>query len=219
MLACLMRVKNEERILARTLDAMPFVDQFIVADNGSTDSTLNILKWYPSTVLHTEGLNAERDIQLTYRKALEMGADWALQMDADEEWEQRAATELSKLTQQDFVVGWTFRKMPFIIHKDFYRIDRGWAAFTLYEMRAAWPILLFKCQPSCYFEDPRQCSQGVVKGLRGPVRASDLRVKHWIIENAEAMDRKIANLRRHHPDRDYSDHRDDELAVYKRWAE
>ena len=219
MLACLMRVKNEEKNLARTLDAMPFVDQFIVADNGSTDSTLNILKWYSSTVLHTEGLNAERDIQLTYEKALEIGADWALQMDADEEWEKRAAIELPKLLEDDFVVGWTFRKMPFIIHKGFYRIDRGWAAFTLPEMQFAWPILLFKCQPNCYFEDPRQCSQGVVKGLVGPVRASDLRVKHWVIETKEEMDRKIASLRRHHPDRDYSDHRDDELAVFKRWIE
>lgn len=220
MLVCLMRIKNEEKNIRRTFDAMPFVDHFIVADNGSTDGTIELIRQYPSTVLHTQGFNPEKDIQLTYDVALKMGADWALQMDADEEWEKRAATDLIKLTQQDLVVGWTFRKMPFIMSDEFYRIDGEWAAFTMYEMQFAWPILLFKCQPNCYFEDPRSTDQGVVKGLRGPVRASDLRVKHWLIDSEERMKHKLSFYPRILPDRDvhneYADHED---AVFMRWRE
>lgn len=219
MLACLIRMKNEEKRIPRCFDAMPFVDQFIAVDNGSTDGTLDVLRQYPTTVIRTEGLNAQRDIQLAYEKALEMGATWALQMDTDEEWEKRAETELVKLTQDPLVVGWVFRKCPFIMSNEFYRIDEPWAAFTLWEWQFAWPILLFKCQPQCYFEDPRQCDQGVVKGLSGPVRASDLRVKHWIIDSQEQMERKIAFYKKYHPDRDLSQYRDHENAVFMRWRE
>jgi len=219
MLVCLMRVKNAERKIARTLDAMPFVDRFIVVDNGCTDGTLDIVRQYPSTILHTKGLHADRDIQLAYEEALGMGADWVLQMDADEEWEKRAATELPKLLEDDFAVGWRFRKMCFVIYKDFYRTDRGWAPFCEPEWELAWPILLFRCQPTCYFEDPRQCSQGVVKGLRGPIRSSDLRVKHWGWDSEEDIERKLAFYKKYHPDRDLSHLRNDELAVFKRWIE
>jgi len=220
MLVCLMRIKNAERHIRRSFDAMPFVDHFIVAENGSTDGTVELLKQYPCTILHTNSLNADRDLQATYEVALKMGADWALQMDSDEEWEKRAITDLIKLTQQDIVVGWTFRKMPFILSDEFYRIDGEWAAFTLEEMKFAWPILLFKCQPNCYFEDPRVADQGVIKGLRGPVRASDLRVKHWTIESEERLATKLAYSKRIVPDRDlYNEYCDHENAVFMRWHE
>ena len=220
MLVCLMRIKNGEKHIRRSFDAMPFVDHFIVAENNSTDGTVELLKQYPCTILRGHNLNAQRDLQATYDVALKMGADWALQMDADEEWEKRAATDLIKLTQQDLIVGWTFRKMPFIMSDEFYRIDGEWAAFTLEEMKFAWPILLFRCQPNCYFEDPRICEQGVVKGLRGPVQASDLRVKHWTIESEERLKTKLAYANRVVPDRDlYNEYCDHENAVFMRWHE
>jgi len=219
MLACLMRFKNNERTLARTLDAMPFVDKFILVNNGSEDNTPDIAARYPSIILSTEGFQADRDMNVAYKKALEIGADWALHMDADEEWEARAATDFIKLTQQDLIAGWTFRKMCFVIYKDFYRIDREWAAFCEPHMQFAWPLLLFRCQPQAYFEDPRQMEPGCIKNLHGPIRASDLRVKHWTLDSEEDIERKMAFYRKNSPDNDYSYLRNDEQATFKRWIE
>ncbi len=219
MLVCLMRFKNNERTLARTLDAMPFVDKFILVNNGSEDSSPDIAAQYPSIVLPTEGLQADRDMNVAYKKALEIGADWALHMDADEEWEARAETDFIKLTQQDLVTGWTFRKMCFVVYKDFYRVDGNWAAFCEPHMQFAWPLLLFQCQPQAYFEEPRQIEPGCIKNFHGAIRASDLRVKHWTIDSEEEIERKIAFLRVHRPDNDYSHLRNDERAMFRRWIE
>ncbi len=216
MLVCLIRVQNNERKIARTLKAMPFVDHFFVVDNNSTDGTLDIVAQYPHTIVHTEGLNGPRDFNLIYPLVLKMGADWGLWMDADEEWEKRAAAELPKLTQQDLIVGWRFPVCPFVIYKDFYRIDRGWAPFT---MPGIQPLKLFRCQPQLYWEDPRSLELGLVKGLRGPIRDSGLRIKHWTGETQEEIERKLAFYKRYNPDKDYSHLRDDGLAVYKRWKE
>ncbi len=186
MLVCIMRVKDEEDRIRRCLDSMPFVDKFIVVDNGSTDDTVTIVGEYPSTVLHTEGVDAPRDLNLAYQEALRQGATHVLWMDADEEWEARAAEEFPKMLAQD-VAAWTFRVYPFVLSKTHYRVDGPWAQFT-----EQGQTRLFQAQKDVFWKSERKAHAGLPRGLKGLVGRSDLRIKHWTIETPEEAERKVA---------------------------
>ncbi len=72
---------NEERNLPRCLEALRWVDEIIVVDTNSTDSTVNIAKSFGATVL-TEpwhGYGAQKNIAMAHAKG-----PWVLNIDADE---------------------------------------------------------------------------------------------------------------------------------------
>lgn len=82
-IALVMIVKNEERCLRRCLQsAAPYVDEIIIVDTGSTDSTLAIAKSFQAQIFHFDWVNdfaAARNESLTHATA-----DWHLILDADE---------------------------------------------------------------------------------------------------------------------------------------
>lgn len=93
-ISALVGVKNEEELIERCIDHLFTigVDDVIVEDYGSTDSTLEILKKYSSNSLKIVNFDESQDtnekdwgnneaaiIQST-------GADWVLLLDADEFW-------------------------------------------------------------------------------------------------------------------------------------
>ena len=82
-----MIVKNEEKYLDRCLAAIkPILDsidsELIIADTGSTDSTVEIAKKYTDNVFHFEWINdfaAARNSTLDRAKG-----EWYMFLDADE---------------------------------------------------------------------------------------------------------------------------------------
>ncbi|MGN7169663.1 glycosyltransferase [Paenibacillus cellulositrophicus] len=84
-----MIVKNEEKVLSRCLDSVKDkVDEIIIVDTGSTDSTLEISKKYTSKVYHYEWQN---DFSAARNESLKHAtSDFILVLDADEYLEQDA---------------------------------------------------------------------------------------------------------------------------------
>ncbi len=79
-----MIVKNEEKNLARCLaSAHPYVDEIVVVDTGSQDSTLEIAAQFGATIDHFDWCDdfaAARNYSLT-----KVSGEWILHLDADEE--------------------------------------------------------------------------------------------------------------------------------------
>ncbi|MBI4145346.1 glycosyltransferase [Candidatus Woesearchaeota archaeon] len=82
-LSLCMIVRNEEKWLSQCLDAAkPFVDEIIVVDTGSSDSTMDIARRFGATVVETPW---EHDFSKAKNVALENATkDWILVLDADE---------------------------------------------------------------------------------------------------------------------------------------
>lgn len=87
-------VKDEIDVIERTVEHMlTQVDHLLIADNGSTDGTLEILKKYR----HTGQVVLAIDSEIAYYQAEKMtelaaqakslGADWVVPFDADEIWQ------------------------------------------------------------------------------------------------------------------------------------
>src|SRR5690242_16616279 len=82
-------VKDEADIVADTVEAtLREVDAMIVADNGSTDGTREILADLPVTVIDDPDPAYYQSVKMTElaAQAADAGADWVLPIDADERW-------------------------------------------------------------------------------------------------------------------------------------
>lgn len=79
---------NEERLITQVIETMPdFVDQIVVVDDCSTDSTYDTVKNFKDkrTILMKTGQNrgVGGATVLGYKKALELGSDIVVKMDGD----------------------------------------------------------------------------------------------------------------------------------------
>src|SRR5204863_5400745 len=83
-LSLCMIVKNEERFLRNCLESVKdIVDEMVIVDTGSTDSTLDIAREYGAKVIpHVwkDDFSEARNVSLDHATG-----DWALWLDADEE--------------------------------------------------------------------------------------------------------------------------------------
>ena len=87
--------KNEAKVIKRMLDScLPFVDYYVMQDNGSTDGTLDIAKQFlidnklDGEIYFCEegwqGFGWNRDHLIQYCQKADHGCDWILKMDCDE---------------------------------------------------------------------------------------------------------------------------------------
>jgi hypothetical protein len=86
MLAGLLMVKNESRILERCVESLrPVVDVLVVVDTGSTDDTVAIAKRLGARVAQHEWKNFGHNRTLSFQAAKELAPEcnWALAIDAD----------------------------------------------------------------------------------------------------------------------------------------
>lgn len=89
MLSVIVIAKNEEERIRTCLESVKWVDEIIVADNGSEDQTLEIAKKYTDKIFNFKDL----DFATLRNKAFEKSSgDWVLYVDADE----RVLDELRK---------------------------------------------------------------------------------------------------------------------------
>lgn len=213
-LVCIMRIKDDAHKIARCLASMPFLDGLVIIDNDSSDDLATTVGPYSATILHTYDLNASRDLNLAYEEAKKQGADWCLWMDADEEWEAKAANHFQELLGPSPINGWIFRVYPFVLSYPYYRIDRDWAQFTMKGQ-----LRLFRVQEGIHWNDPRPSAPGLPQGVKGALGRSTLRIKHHTIESEKELERKLQFYSELYPGRDYSHLRTGPKAVYKRWIE
>jgi tetratricopeptide (TPR) repeat protein len=83
LISLAMIVKNEEETLAHCLESVkPIVDEMVIVDTGSTDSTVEIAKGFGASVQHfqwCDDFSAARNESLKHCRG-----EWVLVMDADE---------------------------------------------------------------------------------------------------------------------------------------
>lgn len=100
-----MIVKDEEQMLPVCLESVQgAVDEIIVVDTGSTDSTVHIAERYGASVVHFKWCD---DFAAARNAGLEAASgDWILFLDADERIDEQGARELPIWAQQDGVQGY-----------------------------------------------------------------------------------------------------------------
>lgn len=81
MISVIIITKNEEDRIEACLESVKWADEIIVADNGSSDKTLEIAKKYTDKIVHFEG-NGFAALRNSAIK--EAQGDWVLYVDADE---------------------------------------------------------------------------------------------------------------------------------------
>jgi len=81
MLSIVVLTKNEEERIKACLESVKWADEIIVADNGSSDKTLEICRKYTDKII----INKSPDFDLRRNEAIEKtSGDWVLYIDADE---------------------------------------------------------------------------------------------------------------------------------------
>ena len=93
-IAAVLIVKNEEKKLGDCLRSLSWVDEIIVLDSGSTDSTLEIAETFSARIYVSDdwqGFGVQRE-----RAAQYSSCDWIFMVDADE----RVTPELQRSIQQ-----------------------------------------------------------------------------------------------------------------------
>ncbi len=92
-----MMVKDEEKNLPRALESVKdWVDEIIVVDTGSTDSTIEIAESYGAKIYHhpwENDFSKHRNQSISYATS-----DWLLILDADEELDPKTAPQLRQIT-------------------------------------------------------------------------------------------------------------------------
>lgn len=81
-LSCTILSKNSDRTIQKTLESLSFVDEIILLDTGSTDSTIEIAKKFPRVkIFHENFLGFGRLHNIATSHAAH---DWILSIDSDE---------------------------------------------------------------------------------------------------------------------------------------
>ena len=88
---------NEEQRIQQCIESVPFADEVVVVDSGSTDRTIEIAEQAGARVIHQHWLGYGRQKQYAVEQA---NNDWVLSLDADE-W---LSAELSQSIQNILLV-------------------------------------------------------------------------------------------------------------------
>jgi len=93
-----MIVKNEERFLSGCLESIKdVVDEIVIVDTGSSDSTLDIARQFNAKIFHFDWVN---DFSAARNFALEKSSgDWILYLDADERLSEKSKLAINRVIQ------------------------------------------------------------------------------------------------------------------------
>ncbi len=197
-LACIMRMKDEEERILEFIKAHPFIDQYCVVDNGSTDSSSELLHDLVGDHLSytkTESFQEGRDKNLALQMAMRLNPEWVLWMDWDEIFEDKAKKEFSILLRDTGISGWSFPLYAFWKGRTHYRVDHAWGNFPNRPQ-----LRLVKAQSRLVFSQ-RRIHAGTFLGLQGSRAISSLRIKHYTVENMKYAKLKYDRYRKLDPNR------------------
>lgn len=90
--------KNEEHNLKRCIESVPFADEILVMDSGSTDGTVALAEKLGARVIHQEWLGYEKQKQKVTDAARNQ---WVLNLDADEALSPKLQKEVKDLLQNE----------------------------------------------------------------------------------------------------------------------
>ncbi|NQZ00533.1 MAG: glycosyltransferase family 2 protein [Bdellovibrionales bacterium] len=100
---------NEEGNIERCIQSVPFADEVVVVDSGSSDKTVEIAKACGAKVFHQEWLGFQRQKQLAVEHTSNR---WVLALDADESLSSELADELKQLLSGDQLASYAAYKVP-----------------------------------------------------------------------------------------------------------
>ncbi len=111
---------NEEQNMSGFLDnLLPWVDEIVVVDDGSTDSTVSLLQAAGSKV---KVIQRERQQKHDYAEKRNTGiaaaqSDWLLHMDIDERVSPELAREILQAIRDSGKDGYKFRRLNYFMHR------------------------------------------------------------------------------------------------------
>lgn len=167
-------VKNGEKTIGNTLDALKSFSNVVVYDNGSVDSTISIAESYPNVSLilgNFLGFGPTKNKAMTYAKH-----DWIFSLDADEVVSKSLVDSLKMKTLDQHVVYQIFRKN---YYKDIH-IKHCWNNDRI--------VRLYHRQ-NTKFNDKKVHENVVIKGFE--VKLLDGFVDHYPYNNVSDFIKKI----------------------------
>lgn len=89
--------KNEEKNIGSCLKSVPFANEIIVVDSGSTDNTKNIVESFNARFIHHDWPGYGKQKQFALEQA---SHDWVLLLDADEYLDEKLQEEIKNLMER-----------------------------------------------------------------------------------------------------------------------
>ncbi|NKB87305.1 MAG: glycosyltransferase [Acidobacteria bacterium] len=125
-LAVVVITRDEEENLAECLDSVPFADEIIIVDDGSSDSTLDVAGRYTEKVFRRRLDRFGRQKQFAIEQA---NADWILVLDADERVTPELAQSIkSVLAESGPIDGYRLRRRTWLFSEPV--TCTGWYKFA-----------------------------------------------------------------------------------------
>lgn len=169
MLSVIVIAKNEEKRIKACLESIKWVDEIILADNGSTDSTLEIAKKYTDNLL----IFKDKDFATLRNKAMEQAKGaWVLYVDSDERVLAPLREEIEKIIESTEFGAYAISRKNIIFGK---QVNYG-------PYKKDWVIRLFKRE---YFEGwfGKVHESANFKGKLGYTKNSLLHLTHRDIDH------------------------------------
>lgn len=180
-----MIVRDEEEMLPACLESVAeWVDELIVVDTGSIDSTRAIAEGFGATVVEFPWNGSFSDARNeSLRHAT---GDWILWLDADERLVAGDGATMRELARRTWVEGWQVHETHFIGSD----LESGTTVHA--------PMRLFRRRPEYVWRGAvhEQVAWALPSWMPGRVRQSDLRVDHfgYAVEVVRERDKGRRNL-------------------------
>ncbi len=202
-----MVVRNEEkRYLRRVLEsARNYITDAVIIDDASHDRTAEIceeiLKDIPLKLIRNTSSKFSNEVSLRsqqWTETLSVNPDWILSLDADEIFEERAATEMKKLAADPNADSLFFRLYD-MWDEEHYRSDQYWCAHLHFR-----PFMI-RNRPGMRFkwnEMAQHCGRFPALEV-SKAKRSELRLKHYGWAKREDREEKARRYQELDPDAKY----------------
>ena len=106
--------KNEEKNIERCLKSVPWSNEIVVVDNGSTDGTAEICRKYNCRIIESEWLGFGPLKQLAVNSAVH---DWIFSIDSDEEVSETLKNRIQNILKRPQLNGYRIKIESFYLGK------------------------------------------------------------------------------------------------------